>query len=119
MVAHQLLNASNQRALQFKQVGENLATRSTRMPWHAGPALPESLKSIEADRVRAATLPFRMTVQRVSRPHWDNCEIDGAIASGVVRPGARVHIQLSGVMCTIVHIGSPEGVQPQRGRGKR
>lgn len=94
--------------------GENLAARGTRMPWYAGPTLLERLTAIEQTSARAATLPFRMQVQSVSR----SGEIHGTIVSGVARPGARIRVQPSGQMCTIVHIATPAGALPDAGPGQ-
>ena len=69
--------------------GDNVVTRSTRMPWYHGPSLLEHLETVEiADR--AQTAPFRFPVQRVVRPSHEFRGYAGQIASGVIRPGDEV-----------------------------
>ncbi len=48
--------------------GDNVVTRSTRMPWYTGPTLLEYLETVELDEQRLQSAPFRLPVQWVNRP---------------------------------------------------
>ena len=51
--------------------GENVASRSTAMPWYEGLSLIEHLEAAEVDAIADQVKPFRMPVQLVSRPDLD------------------------------------------------
>jgi sulfate adenylyltransferase large subunit len=69
--------------------GDNVVTRSERMPWFTGRSLFEHLESVPAGD-RAADAAFRFPVQRVIRHDLDFRGYAGQIASGTLRPGDRV-----------------------------
>jgi bifunctional enzyme CysN/CysC len=69
--------------------GDNVATRSDRMPWFSGPSILEALENWEAANPPASA-PFAMPVQWVNRPNQDFRGLCGRIASGEVRPGDRL-----------------------------
>ena len=71
--------------------GDNVVHRTPRMPWYEGPSLLELLETVPAAEV-SADAPFRMSVQRVIRPHLDFRGFAGQIASGVVRPGDELMV---------------------------
>jgi sulfate adenylyltransferase large subunit len=69
--------------------GDNVVTRSTRMPWYSGPALLEHLETVPvADADHAGGL--RLPVQYVIRPNQDFRGLAGQLAAGVIHPGDRV-----------------------------
>lgn len=69
--------------------GDNVATRSSRMPWYSGPSLLEYLETIESNDV-ATEAPLRFPVQLVIRPDAEFRGFAGQIASGTVRVGDRI-----------------------------
>ncbi|GAB4364679.1 MAG: GTP-binding protein [Deltaproteobacteria bacterium] len=74
--------------------GDNIATRSTRMDWYAGPTLLAALDSFQPAR-EATGLPLRFPVQDVYV--WDRKRIyAGRVESGKLFPGARVRFLPSG-----------------------
>jgi bifunctional enzyme CysN/CysC len=75
--------------------GDNVVTRSARMPWHTGPCLLDHLETVALDEP-AETRPFRMPVQWVNRPSPDFRGFSGLIASGVVRAGDLLRVLPSG-----------------------
>ena len=74
--------------------GDNIATKSSRMPWYDGPTLLGALDSFSPAR-EATGLPLRFPVQDVYV--WDRKRIyAGRVESGSVSPGARVVFSPSG-----------------------
>ena len=65
--------------------GDNVVSRSDRMPWYQGPSLLEILESIPAQG-SPDNLPLRFPVQLVVRPNQDFRAYGGQIASGVMKP---------------------------------
>jgi bifunctional enzyme CysN/CysC len=89
--------------------GENISTRSERMPWYAGPSLLEHLETVEFDAHAAQRLPFRMPVQWVNRPNLDFRGFAGTIASGRVVPGDKVRILPSGKLSQVSRLVTYDG----------
>jgi sulfate adenylyltransferase subunit 1 len=91
--------------------GDNIAERSERTPWYAGPSLLELLEDLPPadDPVHES---FRMPVQLVIRPqgaareaaHRDYRGYAGQLASGVVRVGDEVVALPSGRRTTVTGI---------------
>jgi len=75
--------------------GDNVAARSSVMPWYDGPCLLEHLDTVEIDN-KAAEAPFRLCVQWVNRPNMNFRGFVGIVASGTVRSGDRVRVLPSG-----------------------
>ncbi len=78
--------------------GDNVARRSDRMPWYAGPTVLEALDAFVPD-VPATDRPFRMPVQDVYKftQHGDDRRtVAGTVDSGVVRVGDEVVFYPSG-----------------------
>lgn len=72
--------------------GDNIAIRSTRMPWYGGPTLLAHLESIDTAAKEEGVTPFRMPVQWICRPNPDFRGYAGTIAEGSVAPGDTVRI---------------------------
>jgi bifunctional enzyme CysN/CysC len=70
--------------------GDNLAARSSRLPWYRGPALLSLLETIETGDRGAGGRAFAMPVQWVNRPNADFRGFSGTIAAGLARPGDAV-----------------------------
>ena len=91
--------------------GDNVATRSSAMPWYAGPTLIEHLEAVDLDAYvdGKSPLPFRMPVQWVNRPHLDFRGFAGTIEAGGVRPGDPVRLLPSGRITRIDRIVTMDG----------
>jgi bifunctional enzyme CysN/CysC len=77
-------------------VGDNVWTRSDRMPGYEGPTLMAYLESVEVDQARMQDAPFRLPVQWVNRPHHQFRGYAGTVVSGSIRPGDQVVVAPSG-----------------------
>ncbi|MDH6269628.1 bifunctional enzyme CysN/CysC [Rhizobium sp. SG_E_25_P2] len=88
--------------------GDNVTTKSAKMPWYQGPALLEHLETvaIEDDGVNKA---FRFPVQHVVRPNLDFRGFAGQVASGRVAPGDKITVAKSGQESTIKEIITQDG----------
>jgi bifunctional enzyme CysN/CysC len=83
--------------------GENLATRSTKMPWYKGPTLLETLDAFDKAPGKADA-SFRMPVQAVykfTKEGDDRRIIAGRIESGRVKVGDKVVFSPSNKSSTI------------------
>ena len=69
--------------------GDNVFTRSDRMPWYTGPSLMDHLESVPIEQEPAGG-PFRMPVQWVNRPNQDFRGFAGVVSSGSVSVGDRL-----------------------------
>jgi bifunctional enzyme CysN/CysC len=77
------------------RLGDNVASRSERTPWYAGPSLLAHLETVEADP-EAAGAPLRFPVQWVNRPDADFRGFTGTVASGRIAVGDTVVVASSG-----------------------
>ena len=87
--------------------GDNVTEPSTRMSWYGGATLLAHLEGAPAG-VRPGRA-FRLPVQWVNRPNADFRGFAGQIASGAVRPGARVRILPSGREAHVARIVTAGG----------
>jgi bifunctional enzyme CysN/CysC len=69
--------------------GDNVTTRSARMPWYRGPTLLEHLHSVDVSG-GAGQRPFRFPVQWVNRPNGEFRGYCGTVVSGAITPGIEV-----------------------------
>jgi bifunctional enzyme CysN/CysC len=83
--------------------GDNVVTRSGRMPWFDGLPLLTHLERvyIAGD---ANLIDFRFPVQRVVRPDAEFRGYAGQVVSGIVRPGDEVVVLPSGVRTRVTRI---------------
>ncbi|MBI5281547.1 MAG: GTP-binding protein [Candidatus Solibacter usitatus] len=88
--------------------GDNVATRSARTPWYAGPSLLELLETAEAPAPPVAR-PFRFPVQVVIRPHLDFRGYAGQVVSGRVSKGDAVVALPSGARSRVKRIVTFDG----------
>jgi bifunctional enzyme CysN/CysC len=98
--------------------GDNIISRSDRMPWYQGPVLLEHLESVPLDDARLITRPFRMAVQWVNRPNLDFRGFAGLISSGTIRLGDAIRVQPSGRISTVARIVAEEGDLPRAVAGE-
>ncbi|WP_347354636.1 GTP-binding protein [Intrasporangium sp.] len=114
-VAHDL-GVTGARAIPVSALdGDNVAARSSRTPWYAGPALLELLETLPAS-AEVVTGSFRLPVQLVLRPQaaareqaWrDYRGYAGQVASGSVRVGDEVVVLPSGLRTSVTGIAVGE-----------
>ncbi len=86
--------------------GDNVAARSGRTPWYAGPCLVEHLEGVEVDR---AERPFRMPVRWIHHPDGKSRGIAGTIASGRIAKGDAIVVAETGRTATIARVLTPDG----------
>ncbi|SJZ61365.1 adenylylsulfate kinase [Enhydrobacter aerosaccus] len=90
------------------RLGDNVAERSARTPWYAGPSLLGHLETVETD-TEAAGAPLRFPVQWVNRPDGEFRGFAGTVASGRVAVGDRVVVAASGQTTEIARIVTFDG----------
>ena len=96
--------------------GDNVTSRSGRMPWYAGPTLLEHLEAIDVG-ADAQAKPFRFPVQWVNRPNLDFRGFSGTVVSGAVKPGDKVVVAASGRQSSIARIVTFDGDLPEARAG--
>jgi len=96
--------------------GENVGSRSARMPWYDGPCLLELLESI--DVAAPQTGDFRMPVQWVNRPDQSFRGYAGTISGGSVARGDEVVIQPGTQTARVERIVTASGDLPSAWRGQ-
>jgi bifunctional enzyme CysN/CysC len=89
--------------------GDNVATRSPRMPWYRGPGLLELLHSVEVG-VDCSRQPFRFPVRWVNRPSEEFRGYRGMVVSGTIAPGQDVLITGSNRVSRVKEIITFDGV---------
>ena len=95
--------------------GDNIVTKSNRMPWYDDNSLLEILETIPTDSMEENKNDFRFPVQYVNRPHADFRGYCGTIASGSVRKGDTVTILPSGITTKIREIVDNRYAPKQKG----
>ena len=88
--------------------GDNVVTRSEKMPWYSGETLMETLESVQI--THDVTLDaFRLPVQFVNRPNLDFRGFCGTVASGEVRKGDTITALPSGKSAVVKSVLTPAG----------
>jgi bifunctional enzyme CysN/CysC len=90
------------------RLGDNVASRSRRMAWYAGPSLLAHLETVETD-LEAAEAPLRFPVQWVNRPNSEFRGFAGTVASGRVAVGDQVVVAGSGRVSAVSRIVTFDG----------
>ena len=88
--------------------GDNIVHRSEGTPWYRGPSLLEMLESLPPS-CDLRTAPFRLPVQRVTRPDRSFRGFAGQIASGTIRPGDPITVLPSGRIAEVERIVTWDG----------
>jgi bifunctional enzyme CysN/CysC len=88
--------------------GDNVITKSDKMPWYDGPALLDHLNTVDVES-DVASKPFRLPVQWVNRPNLDFRGFSGTISSGHIRPGDAVAVATSGRTSKVTRIVTMDG----------
>ena len=97
--------------------GDNVATRSTAMPWYKGDYLLEHLEKLPS-RGSLSGGAFRMPIQTVLRDGRDFRGLAGSIASGGVKVGDVVVDALSGKSAKVERIATMDGDLPSATSGQ-
>jgi len=77
-------------------VGDNVATRSDKLPWYQGPTLFEIIKNIKIDKKIEEKLPFRFLVEGTTNIPGTGLIITGSCLSGTANKGDEVIIKPTG-----------------------
>jgi bifunctional enzyme CysN/CysC len=88
--------------------GDNVAYRSTTMPWYSGPTLLDYLESVDPETAPVDS-PFRMPVQLVLRASGDFRGYSGTVTSGRIGVGERIVDARSGLGATLRRIATMDG----------
>ncbi len=97
--------------------GDNVFTRSERMPWYAGPSLMDHLESVPIAQEPAGGR-FRMPVQWVNRPNHDFRGFAGVVSSGRIAVGDQIAVLPSGRTSTVRSIVNGFNETPQGSAGQ-
>jgi bifunctional enzyme CysN/CysC len=91
--------------------GDNVVSRSPRMPWYDGPPLLDYLEQvpIAADRPTALRFPIQLVIRPMTTRDPDYRGYAGQVASGVVRAGDEVVALPSGLTTYVQAIDTFEG----------
>jgi len=89
-------------------LGTNVVRASDETPWYDGPSLLELLESLPTATHREAAA-FRLSVQRVIRPHQGFRGFAGQIASGAIHVGDDVTVLPSGRTSSVERIVTYDG----------
>ncbi|AVC44291.1 sulfate adenylyltransferase subunit CysN [Francisella tularensis subsp. novicida] len=87
--------------------GDNVVSKSTKMPWFRGSPLMHYLETIKIDY--AYTDEFRFPVQLVCRPNSEFRGFQGTVVSGSAKIGDTIRVMPSGKITTIKSILSFDG----------
>lgn len=96
--------------------GDNVTTRSGRMPWYDGLTLLEFLETLDVD-LALTEKSFRFPVQWVNRPHLDFRGFSGTVVSGSIRVGETAVVATSGKESTVERIVTADGDLPEARAG--
>jgi sulfate adenylyltransferase subunit 1 len=88
--------------------GDNVAYRSTAMPWYAGPTLLDYLEAVDPEAAQTDA-PFRLPVQLVLRAADDFRGYAGTVTSGRISVGERIVDARSGLGATLKRIATMDG----------
>jgi sulfate adenylyltransferase subunit 1 len=91
--------------------GDNVVTRSSKIPWFEGPSLLEHLETVDIG-ARQSKTGFRMPIQRVIRPDQSFRGYAGQIASGSIQPGDEIMALPSGRRSRVESIVTFDGDLP-------
>lgn len=92
--------------------GDNIVTKSSKMPWYTGPTLMQLLENIELVHERE-NQPLRFPVQYVNRPDLNFRGYAGTLSAGVVNVGQRIKAMPSAMESTVARIVTFDGDVPQ------
>jgi len=95
--------------------GDNITTRSERMPWYEGQPLLTYLETLNPER--DDSVQFRFPVQRVSRPNLDFRGYAGTLAGGEIAVGDEIMVAASLKRSRVKSIVTMDGDLPNASKG--
>jgi len=98
-------------------VGDNVVSKSERMPWYDGTTLLHHLETVNVGASRNL-VDFRFPVQYVIRPHQDFRGFAGRVASGTIQPGEEIVVLPSGRSSKVKSIETAEGSMDECSAGE-
>jgi bifunctional enzyme CysN/CysC len=96
--------------------GDNVTSRSERMPWYTGPSLIQHLDTVDVETA-LGDKPFRLPVQWVNRPNLDFRGFSGTISSGRISAGDPIAVARSGRTSTVKRIVTKDADLAQASAG--
>ncbi|MGV1015441.1 MAG: sulfate adenylyltransferase subunit 1, partial [Methyloceanibacter sp.] len=96
--------------------GDNVAHRSSHMPWYAGPTLLDYLENVDP-KAEQSGAPFRLPVQLVLRAAGDFRGYAGTVTSGRIDVGDRIVDARSGLGATLRRIATMDGDRASASKG--
>jgi len=72
--------------------GDNVVSRSQRMPWYSGPTVLGYLETAPVDESALLELPLRLPVQWVNRPNAEFRGFSGMVVSGQLHAGEEIMV---------------------------
>ncbi|MFD5093982.1 sulfate adenylyltransferase subunit 1 [Amycolatopsis thailandensis] len=96
--------------------GDNVTTRSRRMPWYEGPSLLEYLETVRIGAPPSRGL--RLPVQYVLRGPDGRRRVTGRVAGGTVRLGDVVTVLPSREKTSVTGLAGPDGALDEAGAGR-
>lgn len=96
--------------------GDNVGSRSARMPWYDGPTLLEVLETVSVQSQQVSE--FRMPVQWVNRPDQSFRGYAGTICGGRVRAGDEIVVQPGNSRARVTRIVTADGDLPEAHTGQ-
>ncbi len=90
-------------------LGDNITTNSANTPWYSGTTLMSHLETVELDQTVDQQRPFRMPVQRVTRPDLNFRGFAGTIANGAIAVGDPVRVLPSNKTSRVARIVTFDG----------
>jgi bifunctional enzyme CysN/CysC len=97
-------------------LGDNVVSKSEKLPWYDGATLLHHLESVNVGADRNL-VDFRFPVQYVIRPHQDFRGFAGRVASGTVSPGEEVVVLPSGTRTRIRSVETADGPLAEAAEG--
>ncbi|CAB3872632.1 Bifunctional enzyme CysN/CysC [Achromobacter pulmonis] len=96
--------------------GDNVAQRSTHMPWYGGPTLVSYLETVKVRHAVSSRLVF--PVQWVNRPNSSFRGFCGTVAEGTVKVGDEIRVTSSGQTAKVAEIVTMDDSLPAARAGQ-
>jgi bifunctional enzyme CysN/CysC len=96
--------------------GDNITTRSAKMPWYKGPTLMGYLETIDPSPQKLSTAAF--PVQWVNRPNSEFRGFSGSVLQGELKVGDTIRVTRTGQTAKIREIVTMDGPLAQASAGE-
>ena len=101
--------------------GDNVVTRSEKMPWYSGPTLIDLLESLpvhDNEHAQALRFPVQLVARHNGHEANDFRGYMGRVESGTVRKGDKLLVQPTGLSATVKEILTLDGSLESASAGK-